>query len=84
MPIGAIANNIAKISGAKGVVTNVGNACAASTISIEYACDLIRAGVGDAFIVGGSDSFSALALVDLQHYTHLIQTHVHHTTRVRA
>ncbi len=61
MPIGAIANNIAKISGAKGVVTNVGNACAASTISIQYACDLIRAGVGDAFIVGGADSFSALA-----------------------
>ncbi len=61
MGIGAIANNIAKISGAKGVVTNIGNACAASTISIEYACDLIRAGVGDAFIVGGSDSFSALA-----------------------
>ena len=25
------------------------------------ACDLIRAGVGDAFIVGGADSFSALA-----------------------
>ncbi len=61
MPIGAIANNVAKIAGAKGVVTNVGNACAASTISVEYACDLIRAGVGDAFIVGGSDSFSALA-----------------------
>ena len=61
MPIGAIANNVAKIAGAKGVVTNVGNACAASTISIEYACDLIRAGVGDAFIVGGTDSFSALA-----------------------
>lgn len=61
MPIGAIANNIAKIAGAKGVVTNIGNACAASTISIEYAADLIRAGVGDAFIVGGADSFSALA-----------------------
>lgn len=61
MSIGVIANNIAKIAGAKGVVTNVGNACAASTISIEYACDLIRAGVGDAFIVGGADSFSALA-----------------------
>ncbi|MDD6234644.1 MAG: beta-ketoacyl-[acyl-carrier-protein] synthase family protein [Lachnospiraceae bacterium] len=61
MPIGVIANNVAKIAGAKGVVTNVGNACAASTISIEYACDLIRAGVGDAFIVGGADSFSALA-----------------------
>ena len=61
MPIGVIAGNIAKIAGAGGVVTNVGNACAASTISIEYACDLIRAGVGDVFIVGGSDSFSALA-----------------------
>lgn len=61
MPIGVIANNIAKLIGAKGVVTNVGNACAASTISIEYACDLIRAGVGDVFIVGGTDSFSALA-----------------------
>ena len=61
MPIGVIANNVAKVAGAKGVVTNVGNACAASTISIQYACDLIRAGVGDAFIVGGSDSFSALA-----------------------
>ena len=61
MPIGVIANNVAKIVGAKGVVTNVGNACAASTISIEYACDLIRAGVGDAFVVGGADSFSALA-----------------------
>lgn len=61
MPIGVIANNVAKIAGVKGVVTNVGNACAASTISIEYACDLIRAGVGDAFIVGGADSFSALA-----------------------
>ncbi len=61
MPIGAIANNVAKIAGAKGVVTNVGNACAASTISIEYACDLIKAGVGDAFIVGGADSFSSLA-----------------------
>ena len=61
MPIGVIAGNIARLIGAKGVVTNVGNACAASTISIEYACDLIRAGVGDVFLVGGADSFSALA-----------------------
>lgn len=61
MPIGAIANNVAKVAGAKGVVTNIGNACAASTISIEYACDLIRAGVGDVFICGGTDTFSSLA-----------------------
>ena len=61
MPIGAIANNVAKVAGAKGVVTNIGNACAASTISIEYACDHIRAGVGDVFICGGTDTFSSLA-----------------------
>ena len=61
MPIGVIANNVAKVAGAKGVVTNVGNACAASTISIEYASDLIRAGVGDVFICGGTDTFSSLA-----------------------
>ena len=61
MPIGVIANHVAKVSGAKGVVTNVGNACAASTISIEYASDLIRAGVGDVFICGGTDTFSSLA-----------------------
>lgn len=61
MPIGVIANHVAKVAGAKGVVTNVGNACAASTISIEYASDLIRAGVGDVFICGGTDTFSSLA-----------------------
>lgn len=35
--------------------------CAAGTMSIGYACDLIREGKGDVFIAGGSDSFSSLA-----------------------
>lgn len=60
MTISPIANHVAAVIGAKGVVTNVANACAAGTISIAYACELIRAGVADAFIVGGADSFSSV------------------------
>ncbi len=60
MPISAIANSVARTYGAGGVVTNIANACAAGTISIAYACDLIRAGVGDVFIAGGADAFAAV------------------------
>jgi len=60
MTISPIANHVAAVIGAKGVVTNVANACAAGTISIAYACELIRAGVADAFVVGGADSFSSV------------------------
>lgn len=60
MTISPIANHVAALIGAKGVVTNVANACAAGTISIAYACELIRAGVADAFVVGGADSFSSV------------------------
>lgn len=58
--ISAIANHVAAEFGAEGIVTNVANACAAGTISIAYACELIRAGVADAFIVGGADAFAAV------------------------
>lgn len=58
--ISAIANHVAAEFGAGGIVTNVANACAAGTISIAYACELIRAGVADAFIVGGADAFAAV------------------------
>lgn len=58
MTISPIANHVAAAVGAGGVVTNVANACAAGTISVAYACDLIRSGVADAFVVGGSDAFS--------------------------
>ncbi|MCQ2521447.1 MAG: beta-ketoacyl-[acyl-carrier-protein] synthase family protein [Lachnospiraceae bacterium] len=60
MSISQIATHVANAVGAKGVITNVGNACAAGTISIAYACELIRAGVADAFIVGGADAFASV------------------------
>ena len=60
MTISPIASNVATAFGAKGVITNVGNACAAGAISVAYACELIRAGVADAFIVGGADAFASV------------------------
>lgn len=60
MPISAIANQVAEIYGAGGVVTNIGNACAAGTISVGYACDLIRQGVSDVVLAGGSDAFASV------------------------
>ena len=60
MPIGAIASQVAEMCNAGGVVTNVANACAAGTISIAYACDLIRAGKADVVLAGGADSFASV------------------------
>lgn len=60
MPISAIANHVARLCGAGGVVTNVANACAAGTISIAYASDLIRAGKADVVVAGGADAFSSV------------------------
>lgn len=60
MPISAIANHVAQAYRAGGVVTNVANACAAGTISIAYASDLIRAGKADVVIAGGTDAFSSV------------------------
>lgn len=61
MPASAIANNVAFHFGLNGLTANIVNACAAGTISLSYAADLIRAGKADAFVAGGSDSFSSLA-----------------------
>ena len=60
MPISAIANDVARATGFGGVVTNIANACAAGTISISYACDLIKAGKADVVIAGGADSFASV------------------------
>lgn len=60
MPIAAIASQVAETCGAGGIVTNVANACAAGTISIALACDLIRAGKADVVVAGGADSFAAV------------------------
>lgn len=60
MPISAIASQVAGYCRAGGVVTNVANACAAGTISIAYACDLIRAGKADVVVAGGADAFASV------------------------
>lgn len=60
MPISAIACHVAASCHAGGTVTNVANACAAGTISIAYAADLIRAGRADVVIAGGADAFAAV------------------------
>lgn len=61
MPAAALANNVAYHYGLNGMTANIVNACAAGTISLAYAADLIRSGKADAFVAGGSDSFSSLA-----------------------
>lgn len=61
MPAAALANNVAFHYGLNGTTANIVNACAAGTISLAYATDLIRSGKADAFVAGGSDSFSSLA-----------------------
>lgn len=60
MPISKIANDVAAYFNIGGVVTNVANACAAGTISISYACDLIRAGKADVVLAGGTDAFASV------------------------
>lgn len=61
MPASAIANNVSSHFGLKGVTANIVNACAAGTISLSYACDLIRSGEAEIFLAGGSDAFTSLA-----------------------
>lgn len=60
MPISMIASQVAGQCHAGGVVTNIANACAAGTISIAYACDLIRAGKADVVVAGGADAFASV------------------------
>ena len=61
MAASSIANNAASYLGLNGVTANIVNACAAGTMSIAYACDLIRSGNGNVFLAGGTDPFSSLA-----------------------
>ena len=61
MSASPLANNVALHFGMNGVTANIVNACAAGTISLGYACDLIRQGEADVFLAGGADAFSSLA-----------------------
>lgn len=60
IPIAAISSNVAYSIGAKGASINIANACAAGTISIAYAVQLIQQGEADIVIAGGVDTFSKL------------------------
>ena len=83
MPISSIAPQVAGQCHAGGVVTNIANACAAGTISIAYACELIRAGKADVVLAGGSDTFAAYHMPDSYHFMHLTQMAAHHSTDVQ-
>lgn len=61
MPASAIANNVADHFDLDGMTSNIVNACAAGTMSLASACDMIREGRADVFVAGGCDSFSSLA-----------------------
>lgn len=60
MPISSMAVNIAHYFNIKGYISSVGNACAAGTLNIGYACDLIEQGILDIVIVCGADTLSSL------------------------
>lgn len=74
MPASAIANNVSVHYGLKGLTANIVNACAAGTISLSYACDLIRNGEAEVFLAGGSDAFTSLAFAGF-HALHALDEH---------
>ena len=61
MPATVIAGNVADFYNAGGITANIVNACAAGTLSVALAIDMIRGGKGEIFLAGGCDSFSSLA-----------------------
>lgn len=61
MPATVIAGNVADYYNVGGITANLVNACAAGTLSLSLALDLIRSGKGEIFLAGGCDSFSSLA-----------------------
>ncbi len=60
MPISAIASQVASAVDAGGACCNIANACAAGTISIAHAADLIRDGRADVVVAGGADAFASV------------------------
>ncbi|MCH5162286.1 MAG: beta-ketoacyl-[acyl-carrier-protein] synthase family protein [Clostridiales bacterium] len=60
MPISAIASQVGTHLGVGGTCCNIANACAAGTISIAHAVDLIREGKADVIVAGGADAFASV------------------------
>ncbi|WP_405937310.1 beta-ketoacyl-[acyl-carrier-protein] synthase family protein [Streptomyces sp. NBC_00726] len=57
-----LAGALAAELGVFGAVHDIGNACAAGAYALGIAADLVRAGVADVVIAGGSDAYSRVAL----------------------
>ncbi len=55
-----LTNRIASYFGAGGIRSTVTTACSSSTISVGQAADLLRAGLADVVLTGGSDSLARL------------------------
>lgn len=60
IPIASLSNDVAESLGIEGYMSNISNACAAGTIGIGYACDLINKGIADVVVVCGGDTVSSL------------------------
>ena len=60
IPASVIAGNVADYYKAGGITANIVNACAAGTLSVALAIDLIRGGKGEIFLAGGCDAFASL------------------------
>jgi len=60
IPLNTIARNISYYLQSEGMAINIGNACAAGTMSIGYGCELISSGKIDIAVVGGSDAMAPL------------------------
>lgn len=55
-----LTNRVASWLGAEGIRTTVVTACSSSTASVGQAADLLRAGLADVVVTGGSDSLARL------------------------
>ena len=60
MPIAVTGRHIAEICKAGGAVSCIANACAAGTIAIIEACNLIKEGKADITVVCGTDAFASV------------------------
>jgi 3-oxoacyl-[acyl-carrier-protein] synthase II len=58
VPPQALAEAVAGVHGARGPVLSIDTACAAGANAIGYAADLIRRGLADACLAGGTDALS--------------------------
>ncbi|MGH8877391.1 MAG: beta-ketoacyl-[acyl-carrier-protein] synthase family protein [Stackebrandtia sp.] len=58
----AVAGVVAELTGARGAVSTNANACAASGYAIGVAADMIACGEADVVLVGGSETYSRVAI----------------------